>query len=76
MTPVPDAVLPTMAQVQSVKEALAPWAARQMYLNFADTEMYEAPMWPAETFTRLREIKAKADPANMIRANHPVPPAE
>jgi hypothetical protein len=76
MTPVPEAVLPTMAQVHSVKEALAPWAARQMYLNFADTQMYEAPLWPTETFTRLREIKAKADPANMIRANHPVLPAE
>jgi hypothetical protein len=28
---------PVMTQVQAVKDALAPWAALQMYLNFAET---------------------------------------
>jgi FAD binding domain/Berberine and berberine like len=75
ITPVSDLVLPTLAQVEAVKEALAPWAARQMFFNFADTWMYRAPMWPGKTFQRLREIKAAVDPGNLIRANHPIPPA-
>ncbi len=75
ITPVQDLVLPTMTQVEAIKESLAPWAARQAYLNFADTWMYQAPMWPHETFQRLREIKAAVDPGNVIRANHPIPPA-
>ena len=43
MTPAPELVDPVMAQVEAVKRALAPWAARQMYLNFAETEHPAAP---------------------------------
>jgi hypothetical protein len=46
-----------------------------MFFNFADTRMCRAPMWPDDTFRRLREIKAKTDPGGMIRANRPIPPA-
>ena len=74
VTPVPDLVRPVMAQVEAVKEALAPWAARQTYLNFAETRMHQAPLWPQEVYQRLREIKAAVDPGNVIRSNHPVPP--
>jgi hypothetical protein len=35
MTPVPELTDPVMAQVEAVKNALASWAVRQMYLNFA-----------------------------------------
>src|SRR6516162_11007522 len=75
VTPVPDLVRPVMAQVEAVKEALAPWAARQTYLNFAETRMHQAPLWPQEVYQRLREIKAAVDPGNVIRSNHPVPPS-
>jgi hypothetical protein len=64
-----------MAQVEAVKEALAPWAARQTYLNFAETWMYQAPLWPDEAYQRLREIKAAVDPGDVIRSNHPILPA-
>ncbi len=37
MTPAPGMIAPVMAQVGAIKDALAPWAARQMYLNFAET---------------------------------------
>ena len=33
ITPVADLIAPTEAQVQAVKDALAPWASRQMYLE-------------------------------------------
>ncbi len=75
MTPVPELVAPVMAQVQTIKDALAPWTARQMYLNFAETHTPAAPFWTEHAYQRLREIKASIDPADIIRSNHPIPPA-
>jgi len=75
LTPVPELVAPVTAQVEAVKGALAPWAARQMYLNFAETQHPEAPFWTGHAYQRLRQIKAAVDPHNLIRANHPIPPA-
>jgi hypothetical protein len=75
MTPVPDLVAPVMAQVQAIKDALAPWAAGQMYLNFAETQTPAAPFWTEHAYQRLRRIKTNVDPGNLIRANHPIPPA-
>ena len=75
MTPVPELIPPVTAQVETVKNALGPWAARQMYLNFAETQHPAAPFWTEQAYQRLRRIKANADPADMIRANHPIPPA-
>ena len=72
---VPELVAPVMAQVGAVKDALAPWAARQMYLNFAETSREAASFWSPQAYGRLRRIKAAADPHNLIRANHPIPPA-
>ena len=75
MTPVPELAGPVMAQVQAIKDAMAPWAAGQMYLNFAETQHPAAPFWTAHAYQRLRRIKAAVDPQNLIRANHPIPPA-
>jgi len=75
MTPVPELVGPVTAQIRAVKGALAPWAARQMYLNFADTSRDPASFWGPQAYHRLRRIKAAVDPHNLIHANHPIPPA-
>ena len=75
MTPDPEATAAVTAQVGTVKQALAPWAARQMYLNFAETATPAKPLWTEPAYHRLRRIKAQADPGNLIRANHPIPPA-
>jgi hypothetical protein len=75
MTPVPELVAPVTAQVKAVKATLAPWAARQMYLNFAETQSPAAPFWTEQAYQRLRRIKATVDPGDMIRSNHPIPPA-
>ena len=75
MTPVPELVAPVTAQVEMIKNALAPWGARQMYLNFAETQQPAAPFWTEQAHQRLRRIKANVDPADVIRANHPIPPA-
>jgi FAD/FMN-containing dehydrogenase len=61
--------------VKAVTSALRPWAARQMYLNLAGTPRDPASFWPAEAYARLRRIKHAVDPDDIIRSNHPVPPA-
>ena len=76
LTPVPELVTPVTAQIQAVKAALAPWAARQMYLNFAEAQHPEAPFWTDHAYQRLRQIKANVDPGDIIRSNHPIPPAD
>lgn len=75
MTPIPDLAIPVTAQVEAVKSALAPWAAQQMYLNFAETRRPAAQFWTEQAYQRLRRIKATVDPGDMIRSNHPIPPS-
>lgn len=74
MTPTPELIVPVSAQLGRVKFALAPWAAAQMYLNFADTQRSAPAFWTEQTYQRLRRVKAAVDPGDLIRANHPIPP--
>jgi hypothetical protein len=62
-------------RVDSILEAMSPWAARQMYLNFAETSRDPASFWDPQAYGRLRRIKAAVDPEDRIQSNHPVPPA-
>jgi hypothetical protein len=74
MVPTPELETPVYTQVQAVKDALAPWAARRMYLNFAETQPDPATFWTEQAYHRLRRIKTTIDPDNVIRSNHPIPP--
>jgi hypothetical protein len=73
--PVRELVGPVTAQVEAIKSALAPWAARHMYLNYADRQHPAAPFWTDQAYQRLRQIKTDVDPGDLIRSNHPIPPA-
>jgi FAD binding domain/Berberine and berberine like len=75
MVPAPELDTPVRAQVQAVKDALAPWAAKQMYLNFAETTRTAASFWTERAYHRLRRIKTAIDPDDIIRSNHAIPPA-
>jgi hypothetical protein len=72
--PSPQAVSAVQQSVAAVLTALRPWAARQMYLNAADSSRDPASFWTPQAYDRLRRIKAAVDPDNLIRSNHPVPP--
>jgi FAD/FMN-containing dehydrogenase len=76
LTPVPELVAPVMGQVGAVQEAMAPWAARQAYLNLTETSREPASFWRPQAYDRLRRVKATVDPDNLIRANHPISPAD
>jgi len=75
MTPTPELRDVVRGQVEAVKQAMTPWAARHMILSLADTRRPVEDFWAAPAFERLRAIKATVDPENLIRANHTIPPA-
>lgn len=70
--PTPEQAAPVRAQVRAIQAALGPWAARQMFLNLADTRRRAASFWSEQAYARLRRIKADVDPDNRIRANHEI----
>ena len=53
----------------------APWVAGGVYLNFAERAKHCTALFGSETHRQLSEVKAAFDPADVIRSNHPVPPA-
>ena len=75
IAPTPDLEAPVRAQVDAVEDALTPWKAPHMYLNFSETSRPRATLWTEQAYRRLRQIKARVDPDDVIRSNHPVPPA-
>ena len=71
----PELEAAVKAQVRVVQQTLAPWEAGQMYLNFREEEADARTFYAASAYRRLRQIKAEADPGELFRANHPIPPA-
>jgi hypothetical protein len=71
--PAPELEESVRTQVRAVKAALAPWAARHMYLGFAETQQNAATFWTEQAYHRLRRIKTAVDPDDLIRSNHPIP---
>ena len=74
MAPAPAAASAVTSSIETVKSAMAPWEARQMYLNLAETRRDPRSFWAPEAYERLRRIKAAVDPENLIRSNHPIEP--
>ena len=73
MVAAPELEAAVRTQVQAVKAALAPWAARHMYLGFAETQRDAATFWTEQAYHRLRRVKTSIDPDDLIRSNHPIP---
>jgi FAD/FMN-containing dehydrogenase len=75
LAPTEHAAAVVTNRIEIIRSALSGWAARQTYLNLAETKADPARFWSPQAYERLRQIKAAVDPGNLIRANHPVPPA-
>jgi FAD binding domain/Berberine and berberine like len=73
MAATPEEVSAVARQIDSVQDALAPWDAGSRYLNFAERSVDPCDFFRAATFARLRGIKARYDPDDLIRSNHPIP---
>jgi FAD/FMN-containing dehydrogenase len=55
-----------------VVEAMKPWSNAGHYLNFAEHEVDTSATYGATAAARLRAIKDRVDPGDVIRANHAV----
>jgi hypothetical protein len=75
MTPTPEMQTAAAAQVRALRDELGPWTADTTPLNFAETRRGPGAFWDGNAYQRLRRVKASVDPDDMIRSNHPVPPA-
>ena len=60
-------------RIVDVQTALASWDAGRL-LNFTESPGDAARMFPDDAYRRLREVKSKYDPDNLIQANHEIPP--
>ena len=72
MAPTPVVAERTAADVHRALEAFAPWDSGRDYANFRESRSTGARLFSAERHARLREIKRRVDPENLIRSNHPV----
>src|SRR4051794_1683891 len=75
MTMDPVMTAAVSAYLPVVKQALARYDSGREYLNFAEHRTDVRRLWPADTYARLRQVKADHDPLDVFRANHQVPPA-
>jgi hypothetical protein len=55
-------------------DAAKPWDSGRDYMNFRESRSTGARLFSAEIHERLRAIKRRADPLDVIRSNHPVRP--
>jgi FAD/FMN-containing dehydrogenase len=73
-TPTADLAAAVRAQVQAVKDALAPWRASHGYYNSEETPAPAGAVLTPASYRRLQTIKAAYDPDQAIISAHPVWP--
>ena len=64
------------AHQAGLREAVDAWCSERSYLNFAESVVDTASGFEPEAYRRLQEIKARVDPGDVIRSDHPIPPLE
>jgi FAD/FMN-containing dehydrogenase len=65
------------AATAAVQRALAPWSTGRTFVNLHGTpgdEADRARAWTPEVYDRLRRVKGRWDPGNLLRFGHAVPP--
>jgi hypothetical protein len=68
----PEMADPVNAALDTLVAAMEPWSTGVHYLNFADRPCDGSQGFPADSWARLREIKAGVDPDGLFVAAHPV----
>jgi FAD/FMN-containing dehydrogenase len=58
--------------IATVREALAPWDTGSAYLNFTEDTVDPSKFYSAESYARLRRVKAEVDPEGRFRGNHAI----
>ena len=76
MAPTPEAKDAVNGHLDAVREALAPWDTGRAMANFRDRRTGERALFGSAAARLLGQIKARVDPDDVIRGNHPVAPGE
>jgi FAD/FMN-containing dehydrogenase len=71
-TPAPELDQAVQAHLGRLDEAVGPWKADNVYLNFMDTPTDAQIGYDADAYSRLCEIKRRYDPDNLLRGNHAI----
>lgn len=74
VVPHPDAEAPARAGLADLMAAVQGGRAGA-YPSFVEEPADAAAFWEAETWQRLRTVKALYDPSDVFRGNHHIPPA-
>jgi FAD binding domain/Berberine and berberine like len=69
----PDMGMAVNRHLDLTTSALQPWDSDVKYANFIDVPTDTRTCFAPETFDRLQEVKARYDPDDLFRANHPIP---
>jgi FAD/FMN-containing dehydrogenase len=70
-----DAARAVRASLAALDRAVLPYRAGD-YPNFVEEPVDTSRFFDAETWARLRAVKAHYDPSDLFRGNHRIPPAE
>jgi FAD binding domain/Berberine and berberine like len=70
----PDMKRAVVQRLDDLQAALEPWDAGR-FLNFTERPGHTDRMFSKQTYRRLRNVKSKYDPDNIIHANHEIPPS-
>jgi FAD/FMN-containing dehydrogenase len=70
----PEMKQAVVQRLDDLQAALEPWDAG-CFLNFTERPGKTGRMFSDDAYRRLREVKSKYDPDNVIQANHEVPPS-
>ena len=68
----PEMVAPITAALDGMVATVEPWSTGGDYLNFADQPRDASGAFDADTYARLREVKAAVNPDGLFVAAHPV----
>ncbi|HEX6663696.1 MAG TPA: FAD-binding oxidoreductase, partial [Gaiellaceae bacterium] len=72
MAPTPERGAAVRAHVELVQTALAEWDAGRDYLNFTERRERGDRLFGAVAHRRLQAVKARVDPDDVFRSNHPI----
>ena len=75
VTPDAESVDPVHAAVAGLENAVLPWRAGD-YPNFIERPVDTSRFFDPATWQRLRDVKTRYDPDDVLRGNHRIPPAE
>jgi FAD/FMN-containing dehydrogenase len=75
IAPNPELAAVSEADVDTVRRAIAPWEAERTYFNFTERDAGGQELYGELTHRRLRDVKRRYDPDELLFAAHRIQPA-